>query len=163
MGVVVRNLQALRDLQRKLDAASRARLMPETVKRIAAAFDKQVKDEFRYSRDPYGRAWKPVRRNRLRDQRARARRVKRGLPPRQDKPLIDSGRMRASIYSRAVGTEVRISIPVDYASFHQYGTRVIARRQILPEKSTGGLPPKWKLAAEKEVNAVLKKHFGEGR
>lgn len=159
MGLAIQNLRAFKDLQRQLDAAARGRFLPELAKRIGVAFEKQVADQFRQSRDPYGKPWKPVERNRGRDRRARAKRARAGKPARADKPLIDTGRMRGSVTHRVSGTSVRILIPVEYASYHQDGTRRIARRQMLPELETGGLGPRWTLAALKESNAVLAKHF----
>lgn len=157
MGLAIVDLAAFRDAQRRLDAVAHGEFKNELGRRVSVAFRKEVADEFRESRDPYGNAWKPVFRNRKRDRRARARREAKGLVIRADKPLIDTGRLRASVIARAVGTDVRVSLPVEYASYHQRGTRTIARRQILPDAETGGLGPRWTLALNREVVAVLKK------
>lgn len=155
------NVAALRDLESRLQEVERGRWLEELGTRMAVAFMKEVADEFRESRDPYGKPWKPVFRNRRRDRRARERRAARGQPLRADKPLIDTGRMRASVIARAVGSEVRVAIAVDYASYHQHGTPTIARRQILPELDTGGLGPRWALAARRETDMVLTKMLKE--
>jgi phage gpG-like protein len=160
MAVIARDLGAFTDLKRRLEAAARGGFLPELAARIGAAFVKQVADEFRESRDPYGNPWAPVVRNRARDRRAKASRAKRGLPARADKPLIDTGRLRGSAVARVSGTEVRIALPVEYASYHQQGTRRMVRRQILPEGDTGGLGPYWTMAANKESAAVMLKHLG---
>lgn len=158
MGVVVKDLRALKDLQRRLLGA--AAVEPELTKRLGVAFMKEVADEFRQSRDPYGKPWAPVVRNRKRDRRARAKRAAAGKPPKADKPLIDTGRMRASVVARTERSTVRIAIPVQYASFHQDGTKRIPRRQMLPDATTGGLGPRWSAVAQREAIAVLNKHFG---
>lgn len=160
MGLVVRNLREFEQFRSKV--AEAPYLIPVLAKRIGAAFVKQVADEFKESRDPYGNAWAPVMRDRLKDRRARARRVKQGKAPKADKPLIDTGRLRASVVARTDGGTVRIALPVEYASYHQYGTRSIKRRQILPESDTGGLGPRWSTAASKEATAVLNEHFAKG-
>jgi phage gpG-like protein len=160
MPILVRNLQAFVDFQKRVAGAGA--LLPEIARRVGAAFVKQVADEFRESRDPYGNPWAPVYRNRARDRRARARRLAAGKAIRADKPLIDTGRLRASVVARTEGSEVRIALPVEYASYHQTGTRKMVRRQILPEADTGGLGPRWTMAANKEISAVLLKHFGGG-
>lgn len=163
MGVTVRNLgsTSLEAIQRRLTAASQGKFLPELGKRVSAALMKEVADEFRQSRDPYGQPWKAVHRNRGRDRRARARRAAKGLAPRADKPLIDTGRMRASVIARVVGSEVRVAIPVEYASYHQKGTRTIPRRQMLPESDTGGLGHRWTQAINREAIAVLNKSLGD--
>ena len=160
MGLVNQNLSAFRDLQRRLDAVAAGKHREELAKRVAVGFHKKVQDQFRDSHDPYGKAWKSVVRMRARDVRARARRAAAGRPIRADKPLVDTGRLRASAHARVVGTSVRIALPVEYASYHQYGTSRIARRQILPEADSGGLPPTWNLLVSKETVAVLKKQMG---
>lgn len=158
MALVVKNLQAFEEFRRRI-ASVVPELLPKLANRIGVAFVKEVGNQFRESRDPYGNAWAPVFRDRKRDRRARARRQAKGLPPRADKPLIDTGRLRASATARVEGDSVRVALPVEYASYHQYGTRAIQRRQILPEGSTGGLGPHWGGAATKEATALLKEHF----
>lgn len=160
MPIIRRNFRAFEDFHQHVDEIARGLLMPKIAKRVGAAFIKQVADEFRESRDPYGNPWAPVFRTRARDVRARASRARRGLAPRADKPLIDTGRLRASPVARINGTEVRIALPVEYASYHQFGTRRIRRRQILPEADTGGLGDRWTMAVNKEIAAVMLEHFG---
>lgn len=159
MGIVAINPRAFEDLQRRVDALSRNRLAPALAKRMGAAAIKEIADEFRESRDPYGQAWKPVQRNRTRDKRARA---KNG---RSDKPLIDTGRLRAAATApsanQSSGTVVRVLIPVEYASYHQEGTRRIARRQILPSADRGGLGPRWTAAMNREAAKLLQEYFGK--
>jgi phage gpG-like protein len=161
MGLVMKNLAAFEHFRERI-ANVVPDLLPVVAKRIGVAFVKQVADEFRQSRDPYGNAWAPVSRNRRRDVRARAARAKAGKPPKTDKPLIDTGRLRGSVAATTEGTEVRVALPVEYASYHQYGTRRIKRRQILPEANTGGLPSSWVAAATSESVLALAAHFKKG-
>jgi phage gpG-like protein len=163
MGAAIKNISAFNDLKRRVTAvAHSSAMLDELGKRTGAALMKQVSDEFRESRDPYGKAWAPVVRDRGRDRRARAKRTAAGKKPKADKPLIDTGRMRASVTAKVTGSDVRIVIPVNYASYHQDpkpGSHNV-RRQMLPEADTGGLGDRWRMAINKEAAAVLQKHFG---
>lgn len=156
MGLIVRNLRAFRGLQKRLDDVARGGFVEDIAKRVGATLLKQVSDEFRDSRDPYGEPWAPVYRNRRRDRLARRRRAARGLPVRADKPLVDTGRLKASPVARVSGRSVRIALPVAYASFHNEGTRRIRKRQILPDAGRG-LGPHWGPAVRKETMGVLTK------
>jgi phage gpG-like protein len=167
VGVTVKNVAAFKDLKRRLTAVTRSDAMVDELgKRVGAALVKQVADEFRESRDPYGKAWAPLKTERPRNVKANARAAKKGKPQRSGKPLIDTGRLRASVTAITSGGDVRVVLPVQYASYHQNGTtgkdkrRGIPRRQILPEADTGGLGDRWTLAINKEAMALLQKHFG---
>ena len=153
---VTGDFAALRDLQKRLERIAGGRFAPELAQRLGAVGMKLVADEFRESRDPYGKPWAPVQRNRAKDRKARARRAAAGKPAKADKPLIDTGRLRASVTAaRTSGSTVRITLPVSYASFHQTGTKRIQRRQILPEHATGGLGPRWTAAFNREASRML--------
>lgn len=116
---------ALRGLIDRISALKDPRLTNELSQRIGAGFTKLVADEFKESVGPDGKPWKPVQRNRKRDRLARERRARAGKPIRGDKPLIDTGRMRASVTAiQSSGSTVRIAIPVDYAGVHQNGGHV---------------------------------------
>jgi phage gpG-like protein len=158
MAVLRGDFGALEDLQRRIREVSSSRFRQELAHRLAGTAIKLLADEFRQSRDPYGNPWKPVNRNRARDRRARSRRAASGRAKRGDLPLIDSGRLRAAATSAAAdlstGDLVRISIPVDYASYHQYGTRRMAKRQIIPDANKLG--PIWSDAFRKEIEKKLR-------
>jgi hypothetical protein len=159
MAVVRGDWGALADLQQRIREVTNPRFREEVAHRLAGTAIKMLADEFRQSRDPYGNPWKPVFRNRARDRRARGRRAAAGRPARSDKPLIDTGRLRAAATASGVdtssGSTVRISIPVEYASYHQDGTRHMARRQIVPD-AAGGLGPIWGDAFRKEIEKKLR-------
>lgn len=166
MPVIARGVQNLQRLTKQLDAAARGKLEAEAGKRVGAALLKVVSDEFRNSRGPYGVEWKPVFRRRRRDRNARIRRYLRqsklGLPleAKTDKPLIDTGRLRASTGVSVSGGQVRVFLTANYASYHQEGTRHIARRQILPDAE--GLGPTWREAIEKAAKGAVRDHFKGG-
>lgn len=147
---------ALGALQHRLDEAKRAGLIQEAAKVIGAAAYKLVADEFKESRAPDGAPWAPVQRNRKRDRAARGRRAASGRTVRGDKPLIDTGRLRGSLANHTAGSTVRLSLPVVYAPFHQFGTRRMVQRQILP---TGQLPPHWSSLFEKETMKLVQRRL----
>jgi hypothetical protein len=158
MGVTARGISNLQRFQRRLETIPQA--LPKVAERVGVALVKEVMDEFRQSRDPYGTPWAPVVRNRRRDRAAKNRRIARGLAVKADKPLLDTGGLRASTGFAVVGTGVRVFLSKDYASYHDKpGPRSrIKRRQILP--SPGKLPEKWERAVEKESTRGLSEHFG---
>lgn len=163
MAVLRGNISALEDLERRIRSVTNPRFKEELAHRLAATSIKLLADEFRNSQSPYGDAWKPVSRNRKRDQRARGRRDKSGRYLRADKPLVDTGRLRAASTSSAAdvssGSTVRISIPVEYASYHQFGTKRIAQRQIVPDEANG-LGSIWERAYAKEIERKLRETMG---
>jgi phage gpG-like protein len=156
---------ALARFRARVDGAEQAtELRTELARVLGAAAMKQVADSFRLSRDPYGKPWAPVFRNRIRDRRARASRARRGLAARADKPLVDTGRLRAAAVAKGAATPttegVRIVIPVEYASFHQTGTGRIRQRQILP---VGDMGPIWREALNKAALPVVRRYFRGGK
>jgi phage gpG-like protein len=160
MPVIARGLGSLQRFQRQLETVKSAAI-PKVAERVGVALVKQVMDEFRESRDPYGNAWAPVQRNRRRDRAARNRRIARGLAVKADKPLLDTGRLRGSTGYSVRGAQVRVFLTANYASYHDQGTRRIKQRQILP--SEGRLPAKWEKAIEKEAKRTLDEHFQGNR
>jgi len=106
----------------------------------------QVMDEYRKSRDPYGKQWAPVKRRK----RGRAQNAK---------PLLDSGRMRAATTTAATPNGIRVDVPVVYVRPHQFGwaARNIKQRQIIPLEDTGGLGPIWTRAFDEVVVSSIRK------
>lgn len=163
MALLRSSFSALEDLQQRVKEVVSPRFKEELAHRLAATGIKLLADQFRQSRDPYGAPWKPVNRNRRRDVQARRRRAAAGRPVRGDLPLVDTGVLRAAATSDAAdlstGSTIRISIPVEYASYHQDGTRRIARRQIVPD-AAGGLGPIWEAAFKRTIEDKLRDAMG---
>jgi len=152
MALVRADFGRLDDLRRRAAGVASPSFRAQLAERLALVTTKLLADEFRNSVNPYGQAWKPVFRNRGRDRRARG--GARGQ--RADKPLVDTGRLRAAALAppRVSGALVTVSIAVDYASYHQDGTSKIARRQIVPD-AAGGLGPVWQRAFERETSQAV--------
>ena len=123
---------------------------------LGLASVKLVADEFRAERNPYGLSWAPLQRTRARDRRAAARAVARGKTPRGGKILQNTGRMRSSVNYQLTGNGFRVSIPVNYATFHQDGTRFMVQRMLVPS-SAGGLGPIWLEAFNKAADNVIRR------
>jgi phage gpG-like protein len=81
---------------------------PRVLAKVAAALKVaalgELGDEFRGSRDPWGRSWEP-------------------LAHRLGQPLLDSGRLRASFrpFTKETPTGLRVGTEVAYAAIHQFG------------------------------------------
>jgi hypothetical protein len=68
--------------------------------------------------------------------------------------------MRAGFRAVPVETGVELTNPVGYTAFHQYGTRFMVRRQLVPEERTGGLGQLWGLHFNEEADRLLRKYLG---
>jgi len=164
MGVTgdINGMKKLADQIRELTTAG---FKLELSQVLAAAAMKQVADEFRQSRDPYGNQWKrPVLRN--------------------GQPLLDTGRMRNAVSVEARPNGFRLRIATRYAVTHQYGATIsprnakalrfkaggryytlkrvtIPRRQMLPEADTGRLGPIWTEAFNREAASLIQRRLGK--
>ena len=177
MGVTVNHAQ-LSQVERVLAAIIQKGWLGELAMRISAAGMKLVADEFNQEKDPYGKPWAPLARERPRNRRARLRAIARGRKPKGQKILQDTGRMRGSAGAAPRGNTARLVIPTWYAAVHQNvarftreptlreqatrsmagrasrltSTTVIPRRMMLPD---GDLPAHWRLVFEKESKLLL--------
>jgi phage virion morphogenesis protein len=104
------------------------------LKVVAIYLAARAKDRFDQSAGPDGRPWPPLKRPRPKRKGQRAGR---------DKPLIDTGLLRASMSARHAadhieevhGSSLTFGTSVWYASFHQHGT------QTIPARPFSGLSP----------------------
>jgi phage gpG-like protein len=168
--------------RRRVASVTRAGFNSELAQVLGATAMKQVADGFRKSQDPYGTPWAP-------------------LKSRKGKPLLDTGRMAASVNVQPQADGFLLNIPTSYAPVHQYGAQVpphsrigkrtlwhnpktgrivsrttrlkmvtessfsrqthnkgitIPRRQMVPERSTGGLGPIWGRAFSRETSRLVR-------
>jgi phage gpG-like protein len=137
----------LKDFRNALAAVAGDSFRSETNAKIGVALEGLALREFKDSSGPYGNAWKPVGRLSKRLSRGRS------GPRRRGTPLVKTGALRASHVSSGSADGVRIGFADPVAIFHQKGTPTIDKRQILPEATTGGLPPAW-LAEIQRVHAA---------
>lgn len=107
----------------------------------AAGINRLLQREYSDGADPYGKPWAPLKPSTL-------------AKGRSAPPLTATGRMRAGTKARPLpGGGISIEAPSP-ANFHQSGTKVMAKRAILPEK---GLPVAWKAEIDKAVTASIKR------
>jgi phage gpG-like protein len=95
---------ALRGLRDRIASMGEPPFQTRLAHLCGAAALKLVADEFRGSHAPDGAGWKPLAR-------------------RSGKPLMDTGRLRASFAIEATADGFRIGTAVAYAGYHQFGTR----------------------------------------
>lgn len=120
------NKAALAAARKKLQTLAKRKWLGPLANAICAGGMKLVADEFKAERDPYGAAWKPLKRERTRDRLARRKLEKKGKTAAGGKILQDTGRMRSSVGIAVVrsaggGASAKITIPVWYAAVHQNG------------------------------------------
>ena len=131
----------------KQRAAVAAKGRRVAIKAMAAEATDLVAEGFRVSVSPSGARWRPL-------AQARARNRRKGD---RGKPLVDTGRLRASVTTRPRVGEDGFAITADpiYAATHQYGRGAIPARPFLPLPD---LPAAWRerLAdAAREAMATL--------
>lgn len=96
----------------------------------AGALDikKLIDDSFYKSMDPNtGAAWEPLAESTIERRRKGS-----------SKPLVDTGRLRSSIATKAGDRSILYGTNVSYAGPHQYGTKRIPRRRFMPTDLTAG-------------------------
>jgi hypothetical protein len=126
----------VRALDRLAQNVGRLARVPSRIASTAApAIAALIDQGFAAGRDPYGQAWAKLRPSTV----ARGRR-----PP----PLTDTGTMRRGVSVRPMaGAGIAVSFASDIPSiFHQYGTRKMAARPMLPR---GAFPATWARAIER--------------
>lgn len=94
------------------------RFRSQMSRKLAAACLELAYDGFDRSIDPYGKRWKNPK-------------------YRSGKPLLDTGRLRASIRPVASVDLVALDVNVIYGATHQFGRGPIPQRQFLPIASMG--------------------------
>lgn len=170
MSGVTYDKQALTDMRRSLEGLRLGAYVPRLAQLVAVGGVKLTMDTFRNQRDPYGRQWAPLARERARDRRARIRAQAKGKKVRGQKILIDTSRMRNSTAAIHVGRSGGVAIPTGYAAVHQGGGRVvrngqqvgvIPRRMMLPNRQMG-LPGHWQHMIKREAVGLLTRWVNKG-
>ena len=170
MAGIVYDKQIMRDMHRSLEGLRLGAYVPRLAQLVAVGGVKLTMDTFRNQRDPYGRPWAPLARERSRDRKARLRVLARGKKPRGQKILVDTARMRNSTAPIHMGRSGGVGIPTGYAAAHQDGGRVmrggrqvgvIPRRMMLPDRAAG-LPGHWQKMIQRETVGLLTRWVQKG-
>lgn len=131
----------IKQLERAFDTIGKDKL-GDAFKAIGREYVDLVKKSFDQSKDPYGRRWKPLADSTIRQRSG-------------SKPLVRTGALRNSIRYDANNDRVELYSTLDYARYHQGGSRAgrgdhVPRRPFLPTER--GLPTRWRQAA---LDAIL--------
>jgi phage gpG-like protein len=103
---------------------------------------KELKREFASGKDPYGRAWAPLKPSTIKS-------------GRRAPPLTDTGTLRDGTEAKPLrGAGIAVTVGAPYGVYHQAGTRKMAPRKILPELV---MPASWNRAIVNAVRKAFKK------
>ena len=108
-----------------------------------------IDDSFDQSRSPMGQGWEPLK-------PATIKRRRKGSA----KPLVDTGRLRNSIATRAKPKSIEFGTNVNYAAAQQFGTEHIPDRPFLPvlpsgEFANAGPSAQWLREAEEAIATYI--------
>jgi len=99
----------------------------------------QIRNDFNASQDPYGNKWQALK-------------YPRRAPRNTDnKPLVDSGKLRDSYSYRKIKMGLTIATTVKYAQYHQFGTARMVARKMLPELEA---PQTWVDAIQAAIDST---------
>lgn len=107
---------------------------------IAEAARTEIVLGFAKGTDPYGNKWAPLK-------------AKRGSRRYGGQPLRDRGILQNSFNVIVTATGIKILSAAFYAGFHQYGTRRMVARMMVPQK--GDLGPTWREAFSRVIEKQL--------
>ena len=136
---------ALARLIAQVGKLARKELLPRIVKNLQEEAIALVTEGFKAETDPYGSRWAPL---------ARARRRGGSIV------LTNTARLRRS-FTRLPATAdgFRIGSNVGYGAHHQFGTRWLPRRMMVPIASRG-LGPIWSPRFVAVARRILARNFG---
>lgn len=109
---------------------------------IGAVLVSRIKHGFRTSTDPWGQGWKPLKR-------------------RKGQPLIDTGRLLASMTYNASDSQLVVGTNVTYAPYQHFGfsngRAVVPARPFLPitPQRTVDLPANW----QADITDIITRHW----
>ena len=140
-------------------AAMEARLAKpfSFTKMVAETFAIQARESFQRQQDPYGVAWKPLKRQRTADVKAARIRASKGLVVRGGRILAKSGALRKSLrFTLTSASTFTLDSNLGYAQVHQYGSskRNIPQRSFMAVESRG-VPAAWLAAVARRANGNI--------
>ncbi len=133
--------QDLSSFIEKLSRVSTSGFMSEVRRQVATDGLRLINAGYQRSTDPYGMPWKP-----LKDPSGQ----------RVGGPLLKTGAFRDTWMAYPTPVGVRFLSGVDYGAYHQYGTRTIPFRRVIP-LTQYGLPKPWTDAINKAYSSSIRK------
>jgi phage gpG-like protein len=130
----------LEDLVRRAAEIASPQFRHRVLQNVAEAARTEIVLGFERGADPYGRKWEPLKAR-------RGRRI-------GGQPLLDTGRLRSSFFVSPTSQGIVVRTNVSYAGYHQFGTRRIPARPMLP--SGKELGPFWRRAFEGVLEQQLR-------
>ncbi len=131
--------QTLTQFIEKLERLDGGSFIASVRRQVAYDGLRLIAQGYKDSVDPYGSRWEP-------------------LKYRRGKPLVKTGAFRDTWMAYPTATGVRFQSGVDYGAYHQYGTRSIPFRRVVPMQRYG-LPKPWtdiiNAAYSKSVRAAV--------
>lgn len=115
-------LEGVRALAAKIRKLGDSNWKYEVNSALAEATLNLIAEEFTEKVDPYSQSWKPT---------------------KQPNPiLVKTGALQDSFKPTVTQNGFKVTSNIPYFKFHQYGTKTINVRKMLPNQNTG-LPRKW--------------------
>ena len=121
-------------------------VIEQTAKAAAPKLAARVAEGFKGGFAPSGTSWAPLSPSTL----------SRG---RSAPPLTDTGALSSTMRSLPGATQIVMSATAPYSSFHQFGTKNMPARPILPEGDA--LPQTWRQDLEDACIAALERKLGK--
>lgn len=129
LGQLIRNLERLSEVPSQVS------------KEVVGKITQELQNEYKAGQDSYGKAWAPLKPSTL----------KRGRTP---PPLTSTGKMSGGTKAFPLpNAGVGINLPFP-GFFHQKGTKNMAARKVLPEKT---LPKNWYAAIKDAATKTIRK------
>lgn len=130
--------QRLHGWLKKLEAKN----LLETVSRnVGEEIIGLIKDEFRAEKDPYGTGWKKPKK----------------YPDGRKVLSGKTSRLKGGWHVvKATKRGFTVASAVNYATFHQTGTKYIPQRRIVPDAA---IPQKWRRAIRDTIQEAFQQHF----
>lgn len=121
--------------------AELAKIPSQLSKPVSEEINKFIQSQFAQGQDPYGKDWAPLMPSTIK---------RKG----HSSILVEKGKLAAStvaIPMSGAGIELR---SIDYGNFHQFGTKYMVAREILPGRDE--LPLAWQAAIKKAFSDKMK-------
>lgn len=165
MGLREKNPGALRELSERIKRCTEAGLRIELSQNLAATGLKVLADEFRGSYGPYGERWEaPKLRNGppLTDTRLMANSA--AVEPRPNGFRLTITKHFAPMHQKGMTiypkNAARLTFRTRDGRWHSLAYAVIPKRQMVPERATGGLGPIWGEAFNRTAGDLLRRRLG---
>jgi len=141
--VITGRMDLLKELIDKARLLASPAFLKDTLTALAETARTEIVLGFAAGRDPYGAKWAP-----LKAQKGRR---------AGGQPLRDTGRLQNSFNVQATETGIEVRSGVEYAGYHQYGTKRMPARRMVPSKAGLSIGPYWRKSFVRVLEAQVQK------